>query len=222
MSERIKAPFTPDQVTVLNAYQQAGLMHPFTCSNHRAPDHGAGCVLVATVRGWVCPYCDYTQDWAHTFMATKQIGDLVQVFRRLNGRTGNRSHDTPIVEGVSALCVTGEQLLECLMSEYQYWRRVDQSEDDDAQRANRAGICIGAVGAVSNVIAYATVSEWGAEWHPEKPPQKSGHLPGCGTAYRGCAPGCPRDQSELPESNKCESCEEPAAHHVCEKHGRTL
>src|SRR5713101_3675612 len=23
----------------------------------------------ATKQGWVCPYCDYKQDWAHDFMA---------------------------------------------------------------------------------------------------------------------------------------------------------
>lgn len=45
-------------------------MHPFTCANRSdhpvvAGDRG---VLVPTVRGWICPFCDYTQDWAHDFM----------------------------------------------------------------------------------------------------------------------------------------------------------
>lgn len=53
--------FTPEQVTALNEYQAEGTTHPFTCA------HGHG-TLVATVRGWICPYCDYTQDWAHDFM----------------------------------------------------------------------------------------------------------------------------------------------------------
>lgn len=26
--------------------------------------------LVATINGWICPTCDYTQDWAHEFMAS--------------------------------------------------------------------------------------------------------------------------------------------------------
>ena len=26
-------------------------------------------VLIATPDGWICPSCDYTQDWAHGFMA---------------------------------------------------------------------------------------------------------------------------------------------------------
>lgn len=45
-------------------------MHPFTCGNR--DDHpvvaGDKGVLVPTVRGWICPFCDYTQDWAHGFM----------------------------------------------------------------------------------------------------------------------------------------------------------
>lgn len=40
--------------------------HPYTCPNRSdhpvlAGDRG---VLVPTVRGWICPFCDYTQDWA--------------------------------------------------------------------------------------------------------------------------------------------------------------
>lgn len=27
--------------------------------------------LIATENGWVCPVCDYKQDWAHSFMAKK-------------------------------------------------------------------------------------------------------------------------------------------------------
>lgn len=70
----VHAPFTAEQVDALNAYQNAGRMHPFTCPNrgdglHRVTaDLGA---LVATVDGWVCPDCDYTQGWAHGFMATR-------------------------------------------------------------------------------------------------------------------------------------------------------
>jgi hypothetical protein len=45
-------------------------MHPFTCANREghplmAGDNG---VLVPTVRGWICPFCSYTQTWAHDFM----------------------------------------------------------------------------------------------------------------------------------------------------------
>jgi hypothetical protein len=25
-------------------------------------------MLMATSDGWVCPFCDYRQDWAHDFM----------------------------------------------------------------------------------------------------------------------------------------------------------
>lgn len=71
-----KAPWTNEQVAALNAYQQAGVMHPFTCPNRSEPGHvcdpewgrGDKGVLRATNDGWVCTGCDYTQDWAHDFM----------------------------------------------------------------------------------------------------------------------------------------------------------
>lgn len=56
--------FTEEQVRHLNEFQQ-GPLHPFTCGNNHKGDR----VLFATVRGWICPCCDYTQDWAHSFMA---------------------------------------------------------------------------------------------------------------------------------------------------------
>lgn len=63
--------FTPKQVESLNEYQKKGYMHPFTCGSGRRcdKDHldGEG-ILVATEDGWICPFCDYTQNWAHGFM----------------------------------------------------------------------------------------------------------------------------------------------------------
>lgn len=63
--------FTEDQVESFNAYQKSGKFHPFTCcsgnrtdENH-TDDEG---LLVCTLDGIVCPYCDYTQDWAHAWM----------------------------------------------------------------------------------------------------------------------------------------------------------
>lgn len=53
--------------------------------------------------------------------------------------------------------VTAEQLLGALFSECEYWRKADCEAS------------IGAVGALSNVIAFATVPGFRADWHPEKP-----------------------------------------------------
>jgi hypothetical protein len=41
--------------------------HPYTCENRHDHPEVAGDkgILVPTVRGWICPFCDYTQDWAH-------------------------------------------------------------------------------------------------------------------------------------------------------------
>lgn len=72
MGNIIKAPFTPEQVAALNQFQRLDWIHPFTCGsgNRTDADHldGEG-VLVATEAGWICPYCDYTQVWAHAMMA---------------------------------------------------------------------------------------------------------------------------------------------------------
>jgi hypothetical protein len=64
----IKAPWTPEQVAALNAYQALGYVHEFTCPGH---DGDGSRVLVATGAGWICPSCDYTQDWAHDAMADR-------------------------------------------------------------------------------------------------------------------------------------------------------
>lgn len=66
-------PWTDEQVQSLNAYQRAGFMHPFTCPNrsdgqHRNDGSDLG-TLVAGTDGWWCRDCEYTQRWAHAFMA---------------------------------------------------------------------------------------------------------------------------------------------------------
>lgn len=70
-SNRIEKPWTPGQVEALNAYQQSGRFHPFTCGNKKYKDgihlDGEG-ILVATSEGWVCPFCEYKQGWAWEFM----------------------------------------------------------------------------------------------------------------------------------------------------------
>lgn len=67
--------FTPEQVQILNENQvHVGdlLIHPFTCINRgdarHAPVNSITDVLIATTAGWVCPFCDYTQNWAHAAM----------------------------------------------------------------------------------------------------------------------------------------------------------
>lgn len=69
---QIQAPFTPDQVDSLNVYQNAGLMHPFTCGNNS--DH----LLVAREDGWFCPECDYRQYWAHDWMTNWKWSGMVR------------------------------------------------------------------------------------------------------------------------------------------------
>ncbi|MFF7527322.1 hypothetical protein [Streptomyces pseudovenezuelae] len=73
MTDIIRAPWTPDQVAALNEFQHRGGVHPFTCGGDHAPGSP---VLIAREDGWHCPQpygepCDYTQDWAHAFMADR-------------------------------------------------------------------------------------------------------------------------------------------------------
>jgi hypothetical protein len=66
--KRIAAPFTPAQVLRLNEQQTLGWVHPYTCGRCRDNDPAWPLEdehpLTATTTGWVCPTCDYTQDWA--------------------------------------------------------------------------------------------------------------------------------------------------------------
>jgi len=71
MTERLVAPWTNAQVAALNRFQRYAFVHPFTCLAITHPGDKMADkdrVLVATNAGWVCPSCDYTQNWAHAVM----------------------------------------------------------------------------------------------------------------------------------------------------------
>lgn len=74
MSDTIEAPWTPEQVANLRAWQACRWVHPFTCGpcrdklGTRGPGWFNDRVLTPTVDGWVCVTCAYTQNWAHDFM----------------------------------------------------------------------------------------------------------------------------------------------------------
>lgn len=61
----------------MNEFQRVGRFHPFTCANRSDGGHNRDLgdlgTLVATEDGWICPSCDYTQDWAHPFMADPEM-----------------------------------------------------------------------------------------------------------------------------------------------------
>lgn len=88
--------FTPEQVARLWLYQfgpwrdpfdpigDVGLplhMHPFTCGNR--DDHpvvaGDKGVLVPTVRGWICPFCDVRPVLRVVFMKGESKDDPTKV-----------------------------------------------------------------------------------------------------------------------------------------------
>ena len=101
MEKKISAPFSPDQVQVLNERQchvDGGVaIHPFTCPNRNEGvtydrirsvaddtlathglEGGDRGLLIATPGGWVCPHCEYTQSWAYASMAVRPtpVADL--------------------------------------------------------------------------------------------------------------------------------------------------
>ncbi|MEV7034577.1 hypothetical protein AB0N99_30650 [Streptomyces sp. NPDC093272] len=69
MTDKIRTPWTSEQVQALNDFQQRGAMHPFTCGREHPGQQSP--TLDATHAGWICPdpMCTYEQDWAHAFMA---------------------------------------------------------------------------------------------------------------------------------------------------------
>ncbi len=72
---QLKAPWPQEFVNLRNDVQRFCYeYHPYTCGGNRCDaahvkyakengDRDEG-LLVATVGGWICPVCDYKQDWA--------------------------------------------------------------------------------------------------------------------------------------------------------------
>ncbi len=69
MSDIVYAPFTDEQVRRLNKWQKSGKIHPFTCGG----SDNCRSILIPTNNGWICPNCDYKQDWCHSFMVKDTI-----------------------------------------------------------------------------------------------------------------------------------------------------
>ncbi len=65
--------WTDEQVSALNAWQDNGRFHPFTCPGDH-PHCAKQRELRATPAGWVCACGEYTQAWAHDFMMEKRDG----------------------------------------------------------------------------------------------------------------------------------------------------
>jgi hypothetical protein len=83
----VTAPFTAEQVQILNLFQSSGAMHPFTCGRRSEHPDNEG-ILSATEDGWHCPVeeCQYTQSWAHWFMADHEwVDSMIRSHQRLFG-----------------------------------------------------------------------------------------------------------------------------------------
>lgn len=58
---KFTAPWSLQQVVELNIQQSMDDRHGYTCGNAG----GGHRPLIATQSGWVCPDCDYKQNWFH-------------------------------------------------------------------------------------------------------------------------------------------------------------
>ena len=58
-SNPIYAPFTDEQVRILNIWQNNEHWHPYTCCNHEN--------MIPTNEGLKCPICERIQNWVHDF-----------------------------------------------------------------------------------------------------------------------------------------------------------
>lgn len=86
MTETIRyAPWAPEEVDSLNAYQRCDYVHHFTCGGRH---EGGGPDLIATQDGWVCPGCDYRQNWAHGGMLSGETVAATDAAMRLRKKTG--------------------------------------------------------------------------------------------------------------------------------------
>ena len=105
---QISKPFTREQVDALTAWQTGGGFHPFTCANRNdgnhphEPEYGDHGVLRATEDGWICPYCDYKQDWAHDFMAMPSTDPLDTVLAIAASLDLHHTLKTPFPSGGTA------------------------------------------------------------------------------------------------------------------------
>lgn len=62
---KLTAPFTPEQVKNLRAWQASDYVHPFTCCDHQT--------MTVETDGFHCPKCGEIQTWCHDFMANGLI-----------------------------------------------------------------------------------------------------------------------------------------------------
>jgi rRNA maturation protein Nop10 len=69
--DKIKTPWTDDEVECLKRWQSCPLIHKFTCRADNCRQE-----LVPTNDGWVCPECGRKQDWAHPFMFMREDDEI--------------------------------------------------------------------------------------------------------------------------------------------------
>ncbi len=163
-----KPVFTLEEVKSLNAYQRADVGHPFTCCwNSRDRNHlDEEGVLVATERGWICLYCDYTQDWAFDWMKNW----------RWKERYFPPAPEPPSKTAVSIAVAAAKNCIDVFEKRYpgddrprkalhaaEQWlndpteenRRIAEERENQVWRANRRGTWCGQAGSAADACGFA-------------------------------------------------------------------
>lgn len=73
--KHLTAPFTPEQVKNLRAWQESDYVHPFTCCDHQT--------MTVETDGFHCPKCGGVQTWCHDFMASGKIRNPLAAFNEV-------------------------------------------------------------------------------------------------------------------------------------------
>lgn len=64
-AKKVHAPWDRSVVHLLRQHQLNGKYHPYICGNRdKHASDLSNDILIPTEKGWVCPSCSYTQDWA--------------------------------------------------------------------------------------------------------------------------------------------------------------
>ena len=75
---KYKEIWSQEKVDALNSHQKDFRFHPYTCGFNRTDEKHLDGVgrLIATVYGWVCPYCEYKQNFVIDEENNTQNNDL--------------------------------------------------------------------------------------------------------------------------------------------------
>lgn len=141
---KIIAPFTVEQVVLLEIWQTSRGFHSFTCCSHnncerrKQPNEGA---LIPSTDGWVCPCGEWKQNWCHDYMCTSpelpRIEDRLQYeIAKEQLESMRNTYGDLLASSLLNLRNEKDQRLSIMMSIANKWKtRIDEYENENGQVA---------------------------------------------------------------------------------------